>query len=95
MGINSQELKHIAELARLRLTAIEEEKFGRQLESVLQYVEKLNEVDTKNIPITAQVSGLTDVTRRDNPLDWDREEIETALKQADVESGYVKVKRVL
>lgn len=95
MGINNQDLKHIAELARLKLTADEEKKFGQQLESVLQYVEKLNEVDTKNIPITAQVSGLTDVVRRDNSLVWDREEIETALGQADVESGYVKVKRVL
>lgn len=95
MKISKQDLKHIAELARLRLTAEEEEKFGKQLESVLQYVEKLNEVDTKNVPITAQVSGLVDVVRADDPLDWDREEIKTALGQADTENDYVKVKRVL
>lgn len=95
MKISKQDLKHIAELARLRLTAEEEEKFGKQLESVLQYVEKLNEVDTKNVPITAQVSGLVDVVRADESLDWDREEIKTALGQADTENDYVKVKRVL
>lgn len=95
MKISKQDLKHIAELARLRLTAEEEEKFGKQLESVLQYVEKLNEVDTKNVPITAQVSGLVDVVRADEQLDWDREEIKTALGQADTENDYVKVKRVL
>jgi len=95
MGINKQDLKHIAELARLRLTVAEEKQFSGQLESVLQYVEKLNEVDTKNIPITAQVSGLVNVAKSDTVLDWDREELETALGQADTENGYVKVKRIL
>jgi aspartyl-tRNA(Asn)/glutamyl-tRNA(Gln) amidotransferase subunit C len=95
MKISKEEIKHVAELARLKLTIEEEEKFGEQIESVLQYVEKLNEVDTKNIPITAQVSGLVNVTRADNSLSWSEKELKTALDQADIENGYVKVKRVL
>jgi len=95
MKISKEEIKHVAELARLKLTIEEEEKFGEQIEFVLQYVEKLNEVDTKNIPITAQVSELANVTRADNSLNWSEEELKTALDQADIENGYVKVKRVL
>lgn len=95
MNINNNDLKHVAELARLKLSDKEERKFGEQLGSVLQYVEKLNEVDTKNIPITAQVSGLANVSREDRVFNWDRGEVETALNQADMESGYVKVKRIL
>lgn len=95
MNISKDEIKHIAELARLKLTPEEEKKFGAQLEAVLQYVEKLKEVDTKNVPITAQVSGLVNVIRDDEKKDWSREEVETALGQADIENGYVKVKRVL
>ena len=95
MSINKTEIKHIAELARLHLTSEEETKFGGQLESVLKYVEKLNEVDTKNIKETAQVSGLVDVSRSDIALDWDGEEVKAALDLAESEGGQIKVRRVL
>ncbi|MFA5131406.1 MAG: Asp-tRNA(Asn)/Glu-tRNA(Gln) amidotransferase subunit GatC [Patescibacteria group bacterium] len=95
MSINQADIKHIAELSRLKLSATEETKFGEQLGSILQYIEKLNKVNTKNIEPTAQVSGLSDVMRSDDVKDWDREEVAAALAQGELENGQVKVKRVL
>lgn len=95
MPITKEEIKHIAELSRLKLTAEEEKNLGDQLGSILKYVEKLNQVNTDNIEPTAQVSGLSDVLRSDEVKDWNREEVMAALEQGELEDGQVKVKRVL
>lgn len=95
MSISQTEIKHIAELSRLKLTEEEEIKFGDQLGSILKYIEKLNKVETKNVIATAQVSGLVDVLRSDSVRDWDRAEVLAALSQGEIENGQVKVKRVL
>jgi aspartyl-tRNA(Asn)/glutamyl-tRNA(Gln) amidotransferase subunit C len=95
MSITNEEIKHIAELSRLKLTAEEEKNLGDQLGSILKYIEKLNQVNTENIEPTAQVSGLSDVLRSDEVKDWNREEVVTALEQGELEDGQVKVKRVL
>lgn len=95
MAISNEEIKHIAELSRLKLTAEEEESLGEQLGSILEYIAKLNKVDTKKIEATAQVSGLLDVLRSDEVADWDKAEVLSALNQGELENGQVKVKRVL
>jgi len=95
MDISKEDIKHIAELSRIRLTVAEEIKFGEQLGSILKYIKKLDEVETKNVEPTAQVSGLVDVLRSDEINDWKREEVEAALAQGEIEADQVKVKRVL
>lgn len=95
MPITKEEIKHLAELSRLKLTSAEEHDFGEQLGSILQYIDKLNQVETRNIEPTAQVSGLVDVLRSDDVNDWDKEEVSAALGQGELEDGQVKVKRVL
>ena len=59
------DVEHIAHLARLCLTAGEKEKFGAQLNSILTYVEKLNELDTAGVEPTSHVLALSDVMRED------------------------------
>lgn len=58
-------VSHVAKLANLSLTAEETKKFEKQLSDVLQYIDKLNEVDTKNVEPTSQVTGLENVLRED------------------------------
>lgn len=58
-------VKHIAKLANLSLKHEEGKKFEKQLSEILSYVEKLKEVDTKNVEITSQVTGLENITRKD------------------------------
>ncbi|MBI5188544.1 MAG: Asp-tRNA(Asn)/Glu-tRNA(Gln) amidotransferase subunit GatC [Nitrospirae bacterium] len=65
MKISKEEVEHIAKLARLSLSGEEKELFGSQLSSILDYMEKLNELDTRDIEPTSHVLSLSDVMRDD------------------------------
>ncbi len=67
MKISKEEIEHIATLARLSLSGEEKELFGSQLSSVLNYMEKLNELDTKDVEPTSHVLSLSNVMRDDIP----------------------------
>ena len=68
MKITREEIEHIALLARLSLSEEEKDLFGSQLSSILDYMEKLNELDTKNIDPTSHVLPLNNVMRDDIPV---------------------------
>ena len=59
------DIKYVAHLARLALTPEEEAKLATQLSSILQYVEKLKEVDVTGVEPTAHAFPLINVTRPD------------------------------
>lgn len=59
------DVKHVAKLANLPLTPEEEEKYSEQLSAILGYFEKLNEVDTKDVEPTFNVTGQSNVMRED------------------------------
>jgi aspartyl-tRNA(Asn)/glutamyl-tRNA(Gln) amidotransferase subunit C len=59
------DVKYVAHLARLGLTAEEEQKFGAQLGQVLGYIEKLKEVDVNDVEPTAHAVPLVNVMRAD------------------------------
>ena|SRR3989338_6344666 len=65
MALTKNEVRHIAHLARLKLSDEEVEKFSIQLADILQWVEMLNEVDTEGVVETSQVTGLLNVLRDD------------------------------
>ncbi len=67
------DIRHIAKLANLQIEESEQEKFSTQLSSVLDYIGKLNELDTTTVEPTSQVTGLENVLRED--------ETETSLTQ--------------
>ncbi len=60
---------HIARLARLSVSEEEKELFGPQLNGILSYMEKLNELDTKDVGPTSHVLSLSNVMRDDMPGD--------------------------
>lgn len=59
------DINHLAKLANLPLTDEEKEKFEKQLQETLDYVDQLKEIDTKGIEPTSHVTGLENVTRED------------------------------
>lgn len=61
------DVSHIAKLSNLQLSDEEKKKFEKQLEETLDYIKKLEEIDTENIPPTNQVNGLENVLREDIP----------------------------
>ena len=67
--LSKEEIEHIAMLARLSLTEEEKELFSAQLSSILDYMEKLNELDTEHIEPTSHVLSISNVMREDSPGD--------------------------
>jgi len=65
MKLSREEVLHIALLARLGLTEADVDKFSEQLSSILENLEVLQQVDTTNIPPTAQPAPLQNVVRDD------------------------------
>ena len=59
------DVKYVAHLARLALTPEEEQRIGAQLGQVLDYIEKLKEVDVTGVEPTAHAFPLINVTRPD------------------------------
>jgi aspartyl-tRNA(Asn)/glutamyl-tRNA(Gln) amidotransferase subunit C len=67
MALSREQVLHIAELARLKLTDEETGLFCEQLSAILAYAEQLNDLDTGAIPPTAQVLTLRNILREDVP----------------------------
>ena len=65
MALTLAEVEHIAELAKLSLTAEEKARFREQLSAILDYAGMLNRLDTSAIPPTATVLPLRTVLRPD------------------------------
>ena len=67
MRLTLDEVRHVAELAKLRLTEAEIAQYAEQLSAILAYAERLQAVDTSNVPPTPYVLPLENVMRDDDP----------------------------
>ena len=65
--IERKDVEHVARLARLALTDAELERMRAQLNGILTYIEKLNELDTRDVEPTAHAVPLVNVMRDDEP----------------------------
>ncbi|MEM7580221.1 MAG: Asp-tRNA(Asn)/Glu-tRNA(Gln) amidotransferase subunit GatC [Mastigocoleus sp.] len=92
--IDREQVKKVANLARLELSQEEEEKFTTQLGSILDYFEQLNEIDVEDIEPTTRAIDMVNVTRKDNLQPYpNRDEIlETAPEQ---EGEYFRVPKIM
>ena len=94
MGISKKEVEHIAKLARLEFTGDEFEHLTGQLSAILNYVSKLNELNTENVEPTSHVIDLKNCFKEDMV----KESLpgETALKNApEQEIGFYKVPKII
>jgi aspartyl-tRNA(Asn)/glutamyl-tRNA(Gln) amidotransferase subunit C len=95
MKLTSEQIEHIAHLARLSLKQDEKEKFRDQLSSILDYFDKLTKVDTKNAPIISQITGLKDVAREDEVRGCDPASRKLLLENMPIREGdLLKVRAV-
>jgi aspartyl-tRNA(Asn)/glutamyl-tRNA(Gln) amidotransferase subunit C len=67
MTLSKDEVRHIALLARLALEPGDEEFYAEQLNGILGHIDRLQQVDTDDIPPTAQVVEITGRLRDDEP----------------------------
>lgn len=97
MKITEQEVRYVADLANLKLAEEEVQRFARDLDGILTYMDKLNELDTSDVEPMAQVlydAGETATLRGDS----ERRTLdnETALANAPLPgAGYFKVPKVI
>ncbi len=67
MSITSEQIQHIANLARLELTDEELVRYRGQLSTILDYFQQLEDLDTEDVPPTASVSAGENSLRADEP----------------------------
>ena len=88
------DVRHIAKLASLPLSDSEIPQFEKQLSEVLEYVKKLDELDTTAVESTSQVTGLENVLREDVTEASLTQEVATSQARKS-ENGYIVVPGIL
>lgn len=93
--LSKEEVLKLAKLSKLRLSDEEIEKFQKEISDILGYVEQLSSVDTEGLKPTSQVTGLENVTRKDEIINYGVSNEELLKNAPDTKDGQFKVKRVL
>jgi aspartyl-tRNA(Asn)/glutamyl-tRNA(Gln) amidotransferase subunit C len=94
MKITREEVAHVATLARLSLQEEEKEQYARQLDHILSYIEKLNELNTDGVEPTSHSLPLINPMREDVVKESLTQD--AALSNApEKEQGCFKVPRIL
>ena len=65
MAITMKDVEYVAKLARMELTKEEKKMYSKQLGDILNYINKLNELDTSDIKPTSHVVSISNVFRED------------------------------
>jgi aspartyl-tRNA(Asn)/glutamyl-tRNA(Gln) amidotransferase subunit C len=68
MNVTEKDVAYVADLANLELTDQERQRMLKDLNSILEYIDRLNELDTSDVPPMAQVFGQTDSALREDAL---------------------------
>ena len=93
------DIKHIAKLARIQISEEEENKFQKDLGSILEFIEKLNQADTSSVEPMYHATGLVNMYRPDqHRKDFEMNENlnERLINQAPkTENRFIKVRSVL
>lgn len=94
MSVSIEQVRYIASLARLRFTDEEERRLAEQMNDILKYIEKLDELDTTGVQPMSHVLDLNNVFRPD--VTESRISREEALKNApDADDAYIRAPKVI
>lgn len=94
MKITREEVQRVAALARLQFSPEEEEVLTQQLDGILQYMEKLNRLDTSNVEPLAHVVDIVNAFREDRVVR--QQTPETLLVNAPArEKNFFKVPKII
>lgn len=92
--IQEEQVKHVANLARLAITDEEAKMFTEQLDAIITFAEQLNELDTTGVKPTTHVLDMKNVLREDKATKG--LPIEDVLKNApDHEDGQIRVPSII
>ncbi|MFA5644439.1 MAG: Asp-tRNA(Asn)/Glu-tRNA(Gln) amidotransferase subunit GatC [Patescibacteria group bacterium] len=96
MSITKEEIKKIAQLARLELNDVEIAKYQKQFSSILGYIDQIKDVRISDLDILGLNSEIVNQTRVDEVFPGEPEDKKLALDQApEREADQIKVGRVI
>ena len=92
--ISKQEVKHVAELARIGLDEEDLDKFSHDLSSILDWIDQLEKVNISGVEPTKHIAGVKNITRGDRAEEFNNKE---GIRQLfpEEKNGFDKVKSVL
>lgn len=93
--LTREDILKLAQLSRLGLTDTEVDEFTREMNAILGYVEQLSSVDVNGLEPTSQVTGLTNVTRPDEIMDYGYQAADLLKNVPQAEGDLIKVKRMI
>lgn len=82
MSLSAKDIRHIADLAKLKLTDKEVVQYRREISGIVRYIDRLAEVNVTREQATLRVSDLDHPLREDLAMDWAEDEKSTAIKAA-------------
>jgi len=91
--ISTEDVKHVAKLARLELTEEEINKYSKQLGDILKYVEQMNEVDTTGIEPMPHAIPVYNVMRED-VVKYEQTKEELMANAPFEENGFFRVPKI-
>jgi len=93
--LSKDEVKKIANLARIEIDDKESERYSKELSDILGFVEKLNEADTEGVEPIAHITGAKNVTREDRVVEYSNETKENIINNfPEKKDRFDKVKAV-
>lgn len=94
--LSSQDIKHIATLSRIELSPEEEEIYREEMSAILDYVQKLDELDTEGVEPIGHITGMINSYREDVSRDESVQEKEALMDNVpELKNKWVRVKKVL
>lgn len=91
--ISTDDVKHVAKLARLELTEEETEKYSKQLGDILKYVEQMNELDTTGVEPMPHAIPVYNVMRED-VVKYEQTKDELMSNAPFEEDGFFRVPKI-
>lgn len=92
--ISPDQVKHVANLARLAITEEETEKFTNQLDAIISFAKQLNEINTDGVEPTSHVLDMKNVMREDIPQEG-LPQSEVLKNAPEHQDGQVKVPSIM
>lgn len=94
--LSDDDVRYVARLSKFDLTEQQHKKFKHELESILGYIDKLQEADVDGVEPTAQVTGLTNVMREDLVTSSQISQAELLKNAPSIDDdNHIQVKKVL
>jgi aspartyl-tRNA(Asn)/glutamyl-tRNA(Gln) amidotransferase subunit C len=93
--VSNDDVFYVASLAKIAISDDEAAGLAKDLNQILGYVKQLDEVDTEGLEPTYQVTGLSNITREDDVIDYGIDQAGLLKNAPEVKNSQIKVPKVL